>query len=63
MLRYEGAFRITLPGDAFERAARLQEEYPFDASTGRVPIMVPVQGNLYEVTLKQAEDIYEWRNK
>jgi hypothetical protein len=63
MLRYEGSFRITIPADAFERAPRLQLEYPLDASIGRVPIMVPVQGNLHEVTLKQAEDIYEWRNK
>ena len=63
MLRYEGSFRITIPADAFERADRLQLEYPIDASIGRVPIIVPVQGNLYEVTLKQAEDVYEWRNK
>ena len=63
MLRYEGSFRITIPADAFERAPRLQSEYPLDASIGRVPIIVPVQGYLYEVTAKQADDIYEWRNK
>lgn len=62
MLRYEGSLRITIPSDAFERASRLQLEYPLDASIGRVPIIVPVQGYLYDVTLKQAEDIYEWRN-
>ena len=62
MLRYEGSFKITIPSDAFERASRLQLEYPQDASIGRVPIIVPVQGYLYEVTLKQADDIYEWRN-
>lgn len=62
ILRYEGSFRITIPSDAFERASRLQLEYPLDASIGRVPIIVPVQGYLYEVTLKQADDIYEWRN-
>jgi hypothetical protein len=62
MLRYEGSLRITIPSDAFERAPRLQVEYPLDASVGRVPITVPVQGYLYEVTLKQAEDIYKWRN-
>jgi hypothetical protein len=62
MLRYEGSLRITIPSDAFERASRLQLEYPLDASIGRVPITVPVQGYLYDVTLKQAEDIYEWRN-
>jgi hypothetical protein len=63
MLRYEGAFRVTLPGDVFERAKRLQQEYPIDASTGRVPIIVPLQGSLYEITLKQAEDFYKWRNQ
>jgi hypothetical protein len=62
MLRYEGMFRITLPKDAFERADRLQREYPVDTATGRVPIMVPILGNLYDITLKQAEDVYEWRN-
>ena len=62
MLRYEGMFRITLPKDAFERAARLQREYPVDSAIERVPIMVPVIGNLYDVTLKQAEDVYQWRN-
>ena len=62
MLRYEGSLRITILSDAFERASRLQLEYPLDASIGRVPITVPVKGYLYEVTLKQAEDIYEWRN-
>lgn len=62
MLRYEGMFRITLPKDAFERAARLQREYPVDTAIERVPIMVPVLGNLYDVTLKQAEDVYQWRN-
>jgi hypothetical protein len=59
MLRYEGMFLISLPGDAFERAPRLQELYPADSATGRVPMRVPIEGHLYELTLKQAEDIYE----
>ena len=59
MLRYEGAFIITLPGDAFERAPRLQELYPTDTSTGRIPLRVPIEGNIYELTLKQAEDLYQ----
>jgi hypothetical protein len=58
MLRYEGNVRITVPGDAFERAPRLQALYPVDDSTGRIPMRVPLEGNLYELTLKQAEDIY-----
>lgn len=59
MLRYEGVFRITLPADAFERAPRLIQEFPVDKNVGRIPIMVPIEGNLYELTLKQAEDIYQ----
>lgn len=58
MLRYEGAFRITLPGDAFERAPQLQTLYPKDPVSGRIPMPVPLNGNLYELTLSQAEDIY-----
>jgi len=61
MLRYEGLFRISIPSDAFEGAGRLQLEYPLDASTGRVPIIVPIEGDLYEITLKQAEKIYDLR--
>lgn len=59
MLQYEGMFRITVPGDAFERAPRLQAIYPIDSATGRIPMNVPLQGNLYDLTLEQAEDIYE----
>ena len=56
MLRYEGVLRITLPSDAFERAPRLQALYPPDPVSGRIPIRVPLEGNLYELTLRQAED-------
>ena len=59
MLRYEGQLQITLPGDAFERAPRLAEMYPADPATGRLTIGVPIQGHLYELTLRQAEEIYE----
>lgn len=58
MLRYEGLFVIAIPRDSFERAPRLQEMYPLDTASGRVPIRVPIEGNIYEVTLKQAEDTY-----
>ena len=63
MLQYQGLFRITLPGDAFERAPRLQQRLPVDPATNRIPIMVSIQGNLYEITLQQAEEIYQWRNQ
>jgi hypothetical protein len=59
MLRYHGSLRITLPGDAFERAKRLQEIYPPDPVSGRIPMVVPLEGHLYELTLRQAEDIYQ----
>lgn len=57
-LRYEGQFRITLPPDAFERAPRLVQQFPVDPVTNRIPMQVPLQGNLYELTLKQAEELY-----
>lgn len=63
MLQYNGLFRISLPGDAFERAPRLQQRLPVDPATNRIPIMVPVEGNLYDITLQQAEEIYQWRNQ
>jgi hypothetical protein len=59
MLRYEGMFRITIPKDAFERAPVLQNLYPVDSSLGRIPLRVPLEGHLYELTLKQAEDLYQ----
>jgi hypothetical protein len=57
MLRYEGELVITIPGDAFERASRLQALYPVDRGTGRIAMRVPIEGSIYDVTLKQAEDI------
>lgn len=59
MLRYEGLVEITLPGDAFERAPQLLQLHPVDSQTGRITMKVPLEGHLYELTLKQAEDIYE----
>lgn len=59
MLRYEGSFVATIPGDAFERAPRLKELYPIDSSSGRIPITIPIEGDLYELTLKQAEETYQ----
>ncbi|MEO8614235.1 MAG: hypothetical protein ABI600_03770 [Luteolibacter sp.] len=59
MLRYEGSFKITVPRDAFERTPKLAEQYPVDPETHRIPITVPIAGSLYEITLKQAEDVYQ----
>lgn len=58
-LRYQGLFRITLPADAFERAPKLAAQFPVDPNIGRIPLMVPIEGSLYEITLTQAEDIYQ----
>lgn len=62
-LRYEGLFRITLPPDAFERAPKLVERFPIDRTSGRIPLMVPIEGDLYDLTLKQAEEIYQLRSR
>ncbi len=59
MLRYEGEFRITILPDAFERAPRLVQQFPVDPKLGRIPMMIPIEGTLYELTLKQAEDLYQ----
>lgn len=58
-LRYEGQFIVTIPHDAFERTPRLAAQYPIDPATNRIPILVPIEGTLYDITLKQAEDIYQ----
>ena len=59
MLRYEGKFRISIPGDAFDGAAELVRLHPRDPATGRILLDVPIEGFLYELTLKQAEDLYQ----
>lgn len=58
-LRYEGEFRITIPADAFERAPHLKVQLPVDPKLNRIPMIVPIEGTLYELTLKQAEDLYQ----
>ena len=63
MLRYEGGFRITIPGDAFESAEVLRNTFPVDPANGRIPIDVPIQGTIYEVTRRQAEELQEMGTK
>lgn len=63
VLRYEGMFRISVPGDAFEMAPRLRQVYPSNAGDSRIYMQVPIEGNLYELTLKQAEDVYQLRQR
>lgn len=59
MLRYDGVFRVTIPADAFDRAPRLRQMYPLEG--GRIALRVPIEGVLYDLTLKQAEEIYQMR--
>lgn len=63
VLRYEGSFVITLLPDAFERAPKLMEKFPVDARTGRIPMVVPVAGTLYQLTEVQAKEIYQQRTR
>ena len=58
-LRYDGLFKITLPADTFERTPRLMELYPVNPASKRVAMEVPIEGSIYEITLGQAEEIYQ----
>ncbi len=49
--------RITIPGDAFDRQEALRELHPVDPSNGRIAIDVPLQGTLFELTRRQAEEL------
>ena len=57
-LIYEGAFQISLLADTFETLPSLREMFPVDSQTGRIPIDVPVKGDLYSITFDQTEDLY-----
>lgn len=57
--RYEGRFEISLPKNAFEKAPRLEGIYPARDANGRILMEVPLSGVLYDLTLGQAEEIYE----
>ncbi|TAE74895.1 MAG: hypothetical protein EAZ84_10155 [Verrucomicrobia bacterium] len=56
-LRCEGGVRITIPGDAFDRSEVLRGAFPVDPSNGRIAMDVPLQGALFELTLRQAEEL------
>jgi hypothetical protein len=62
-LRYEGLFRVTLPPDAFELAPKLVAKFPVDPKLGRIPIEVPIEGRIFELTFKQAEEVYQMRSR
>jgi hypothetical protein len=56
-LRCSGGMRITIPGDAFDRTLTLRETFPVDPGTGRIALDVPLDGTLFELTRRQAEEI------
>lgn len=56
--RYEGRFTASLPKDAFEKAPKLEQIYPARGEGGRILVEVPLEGVLYDLTLKQADEIY-----
>jgi hypothetical protein len=58
-LIYEGAFQITLLADTFETMPALRELFPVDPQTGRIPMDVPVNGELGTITYDQTEDLYQ----
>ena len=57
-LVYEGQFRITLPPDTFDNVPALRELMPVDPQSGRIPLEVPVKGDIYSLTFAQAEELY-----
>lgn len=57
-LIYEGMFQMTVPPDTFENVQALREFLPVDPQTGRIPLDVPIKGDIYSLTFEQAEDLY-----
>lgn len=55
---YEGGFQITLPPETFENTPALRELFPVDPQTGRIPMDVPLKGDLYSLTFDQTEELY-----
>lgn len=58
-LRYEGEVEISLPKEAFDKAPKLADMYSLRDGSGRILMRVPLEGVLYDLTLKQADEIYD----
>jgi hypothetical protein len=58
-LRYEGAVEISLPKEVFDKAPKLKDTYPLRDDRGRILMRVPLDGLIYDLTLEQADGIYE----
>lgn len=59
VLRYEGAVEISLPKEVFDKAPKLRDTYPLRDDMGRILMRVPLDGLIYDLTLEQADGIYE----
>lgn len=59
MLIYEGDIGLTISSNAFDRSETLRTRFPADPETGRIRFTVPLSGPLHELTLKEAESLYE----
>jgi len=59
MLIYDGEITMTVLPNAFERTETLQRQFPPNPETGRIHFNVPLTGPLHELTLQEAESIYE----
>jgi hypothetical protein len=57
-LIYEGQFQITLLPDTFDNVQALREFLPVDPQTGRIPLDVPIKGDIYSITFDQTENLY-----
>ncbi len=58
-LIFDGSFRLSIPGDAFGRSPALRELHPVNAQTGRIDLVVPLNGPLFSLTEEQADEMYQ----
>jgi len=58
-LRYQGQITLFLAPGTFEDAPRLAQKYPPDPLTSQIPMPVPIDGYLHELTIRLAESVYE----
>jgi hypothetical protein len=58
-MRYEGNFSLSLPPDAFERADVLRAKYPPDEATKRIPLEIPVDGQVGEISIHLSESLLQ----
>ncbi|WP_367874339.1 hypothetical protein [Luteolibacter sp. Populi] len=62
-IRYEGGFTISLLPDAFDSAEALRQGFPVNPSNNRIGLDVPIQGTIYEITRRQADELQELSEK